>query len=323
MEAIKAPFAWDVETESSNVMVAIVDTGIDKNHPDLKGSIVAEYNAITGGDNADDDHGHGTHVASTACGLQNGFGVAGMSWKCNLIAAKFLNSRGSGTTSDAIKAISFLNNYAKQNNVRIIANHSWGCGGGAAMEKVLRDGIEAGVFHVGAAGNSNRNNDKFSCSPGSYSDDMVNVIAVAASDRNDNKASFSSYGKSSVQLAAPGVDILGARHGTSSHIAWRGTSMATPHVAGLASLLLHRNPQMAARELRSRIVNFTRKDSGWEDYVSSGGILDAHASLTEGLECNKRRLKRCRKQCIASYRCQFIRTRRCRKACKQRWCPSE
>jgi len=320
MGAIQAPDAWDIARFSDNVVVAVVDTGIDRNHPDIKGSIIGEYNAITTSNDARDDHGHGTHVASTACGLSNGYGVVGVSWRCNLLSVKFLDSNGSGTTASAIKAIKFINDYAKSNNVHVVVNHSWGCGGGAALKAVVDEGLGIGVFHVGAAGNSGKNNDKFPCFPGSYSTSLQNVIAVAALNQQGKKAGFSNYGKTAVQLAAPGVGILGAKYGTDGYVSWNGTSMATPHVTGLAALLLSQHPEMSASQLRSLIVDFVHKDSRWDDYVSSGGVLNAFASV-RGKPCDKEMLKFCRKSCVSTHKCKYFPTRKCRKACRPIWCP--
>jgi len=270
MERIKTGNGWDTTTGSKNVVVAIVDSGIDYTHEDLADNMwintgeipnngidddndgyiddVYGVNAISGSGNPFDDNGHGTHCAGTIGAVgNNGLGVVGVNWQVSLMAAKFLDSEGEGSNADAIAAIT----YAVDHGATVI-NASWGAGDNS---RSLYDAIlyakEHGVLFVAAAGNDGRNNDIRSFYPASYG--ISNIVAVAASDENDSLASFSNYGSSSVQIAAPGQNILSTVPGGYAEMS--GTSMATPQVAGLAALIRSVFPNITVSELRSRILN--------------------------------------------------------------------
>jgi subtilisin family serine protease len=222
---IDAPEAWDVTTGSSDVVVAVIDSGVDINHPDLQPNIWTNPGETPGNGIDDDgngyvddvngwdffldenspldDHGHGTHVAGTvAAAGNNGIGVTGVSWTAKIMALRFIDPWGNGTTDDAISAIE----YASVMGADII-NNSWG---GSGYNKALKEAIGAsGALVVCAAGNYGTNNDKINPHyPSSY--ESANIIAVAASDQNDNRASFSNYGPFSVDVAAPGTNIYSA-----------------------------------------------------------------------------------------------------------------
>jgi subtilisin family serine protease len=259
---IDAPEAWDLTTGSSDVVVAVVDSGIDYTHPDLAanmwhnpfevpgdgidndsdGFVDDVYGADFANNDADpfDDNGHGTHVAGTigAAG-NNGVGVAGVNWHVQLMALKFISASGSGASADAIEAL----NYAtamRQKGVNLkLTNNSWNGGG---YEQALRDAIaatnNAGMLFVAAAGNGGSdnvgdNNDTVASYPGNY--DLPNVISVASTDRFDKLAASSNYGPATVDLAAPGVDIT-STYPANRYVRLSGTSMATPHVSGVAAL---------------------------------------------------------------------------------------
>ncbi len=174
-----------------------------------------------------DDHAHGTHVAGTIGAVNNTAGVVGVNWQVQMIGLKFLSSSGSGTIDDAISAVQ----YATALGVDL-TNNSWGGGGASAL---LEQAISGGPLFVAAAGNDGLNNDGAPHFPSSYS--LPNIISVAATDRNDVYAGFSNYGAISVDLAAPGVDIFSTLP-DGNYLSFDGTSMATPHVAGAAALLL-------------------------------------------------------------------------------------
>ena len=259
---IGAEPAWDVATGAgSGVAVGIVDTGVDYTHPDLAANIWSApaaftvkiggvsltcpagshgYNAITNTCNPMDDNQHGTHVAGTIGAVgSNGAGVAGVNWGVTIIAAKFLNRSGSGSLADAIDAVEFLIQ-AKQAfpsgaNVRVLSN-SWGGGGfsQAMLDEINRAGSN-GMLFVAAAGNNGTSNDSYSFYPAGYK--APNVVAVAATDNQDARASFSNYGPTTVHLGAPGVNIYSTvLNGKYAYLS--GTSMATPHVSGAAALVL-------------------------------------------------------------------------------------
>lgn len=296
---IDAPQAWDITTGSSAVVVGIIDTGVDYNHPDLAANIWTNpgeiangidddnngyiddlhgINAITGSGNPLDDNNHGTHVAGTIGAVgNNGVGVAGVNHHVSIIAAKFLSADGSGTTADAIECFNYLNSLKTrtENPVNVVvSNNSWG-GGGFSL--ALFDAMKgpagmAPILHAVAAGNSNTNNDASPSYPSSY--DLPNIISVAASDRTDKLASFSSFGATSVDLAAPGVSILSTTP-SNTYSTFNGTSMATPHVAGAAALIASAYPNMSASELKQALLDGT-------DPIGAIGTNSARPTLTEG-----------------------------------------
>jgi len=222
---IDAPEAWDLTTGSSDIVVAVVDSGVDYLHPDLSENMWVNAGEIPD-NNIDDDnngyvddvhgydfvqddgdpidvYGHGTHCAGTiAARGNNNLGVAGVNWQCKIMACRFLGATGYGYTSEAIKAI----NYAVANGAKILSN-SWGGGAySASLEAAIENAYDQGVLFVVAAGNAGSNNDNSPYYPASY--DAANVIAVAATDHNDELADFSNYGPRTVHLGGPGVDIL-------------------------------------------------------------------------------------------------------------------
>lgn len=296
MTNIKAPQAWDTYTGDANFVVAIIDTGINRNHPDLAANIWTNPNEIAG-NGIDDDgngyvddiygwdwayndsdpmdgHGHGSHTAGTVGAVgNNGLGVVGVNWNVKLMALKFLNDSGSGSTSGAISAV----NYAVNKGVKV-SNNSWGGGGySQALYDAIENGKAVGHVFVAAAGNNGTNNDTSPFYPASYTND--NLIAVAAIDVNDNKASFSNYGATSVDLGAPGVDILSTVLG-SSYSYYSGTSMASPHVAGAAALLYGLNPTWSYAQVKDRILSTARPIAALSGKTVTGGTLDLAAAVS-------------------------------------------
>ncbi len=269
LQTINAEDAWDISTGSSDVIVAMIDTGVDYSHRDLQSNMwvnEAELNGINGQDddkndyiddiygynfiynNSDpaDDHGHGTHCAGiVAARGNNNLDIAGICWSTKIMALKFLGSSGEGTTADVVLALY----YAVENGADIISN-SWGSN---SESNALKDAIDyaqsQGVILVAAAGNNNSNSPHY---PGGYE----NVLSVTATDADDNKWSLSNYGDW-VDIAAPGVDILSLKaDGTSQGVSYNpstailsGTSMAAPHIAGACALLLSTNPILSHNQL--------------------------------------------------------------------------
>ena len=220
-----------------------------------------------------DDNSHGTHVAGTIGAMaNNGVGVVGVNWKVQLAALKFLDASGSGYTSDAIDAL----NYAVSKGIKI-SNNSWGGSGySQALASAIAAARAAGDIFVVAAGNSGADNDRAPDYPAAYGYD--NIIAVAATDRDDRLASFSNYGATSVDLAAPGVSILSTTP-SSTYSTYSGTSMATPHVAGAAALVWSANPSLTYSQIIARILNGADKRSSLTGKVASGGRLNVYNAL--------------------------------------------
>lgn len=254
--------AWNLAQGAKEVVVAIVDTGIDYNHPDLKANIwskpnapqVHGYNAITGSTDPKDDNGHGTHCAGTIGAVgDNGVGVVGVNWTVSLMGVKFLSAEGSGTLADAIKAI----DWARQNGANVLSN-SWGGGGySKELEAAITRARDAGIVFVAAAGNDTANNDEGGFYPAGYK--VSNVIAVAAMNKEGKLASFSNYGPQTVQIAAPGQDIYSTAPGGGYQF-MSGTSMAAPHVSGAAALLLSLEPKLTGDQVKARLMISAEKN---------------------------------------------------------------
>jgi hypothetical protein len=299
---IDAPEAWDITTGSSNIVVAVIDTGVDYAHPDLAANMWTNPGEIPGNSvdddgngyvddvygidaanrdtNPMDDHDHGTHCSGTIGGVgNNGVGVAGVNWNVKIMALKFLDQFGGGWTDDAIECVDYTvmmkNRYGV--NIRLSSN-SWGGGGfSQALEDAIAAAGSAGMLFVAAAGNSGTNNDSIPHYPSNY--DLPNVVAVAATNHNDNLASFSSYGAISVDLAAPGVSILSTtRNNSYSH--FDGTSMATPHVAGAAALLWANDPTLTNQEVKEILLSNVDLLPALNGRMVSGGRLNVFNALT-------------------------------------------
>jgi len=264
MKAIQAPRAWDHITESPNVIVGVLDSGVDNSHPDLKPNLVHASGAF---DRRDED-GHGTHVAGTIGAVgDNGIGVAGVCWGVGLANFK-LGGRAFGTAS-AIAAI----DCAAKRRIEII-NCSWG---GNGYSRALKFAIEQhGGLFIAAAGNSGKNNDKFPSFPASYDSD--NIISVAASTPHNNLAPFSNYGVKSVDIAAPGMNILSTTlNGKYRYL--NGTSMAAPHVSGAAALLKTYRPNLTPQQMKQVILASAKVYPGLRGKVTTGGALNINAML--------------------------------------------
>ncbi len=298
---INAPEAWAITTGSASVVIADIDSGVNYNHPDLAANAWLNPGEIAGNgidddgngriddmrgfdffnNDADpmDDNGHGTHTAGTFAGVaNNGVGVVGVTWSCKVMALKFLSGTGSGATTGAIGAI----NYAVQKGVKV-SNNSWG---GGAFSQPLFDAIAASraINHVfvAAAGNDGLNTDITVSYPQGYAID--NIISGAASDNNDARASFSNYGATSVDLAAPGVNTYSTYLTTYAYL--NGTSMATPHVTGVVALVQTLSPTWTYTQVRDRILQTVRPAAAFSGITTTGGVLDAFAAVNIGAPIN-------------------------------------
>jgi len=245
---IQAPQAWDLTTGSSSIRIAILDTGIDQDHEDLKAKIVANVNFTTSR-TVDDRYGHGTHVAGIAAAItNNGKGVAGVGFNTSLMNVKVLGDNGSGQYSWIANGIV----WAADNGAHVINMSLGGSSTSSTLEAAVKYAYGKGVVLVAAAGNENT-------SAPSYPAYYPECIAVAATDQNDAKASFSNYG-SWVDIAAPGVSIYSTlpnhpnRIGTRNYGSLSGTSMAAPHVAGVAALMKARYPALTNAEIAQKLI---------------------------------------------------------------------
>jgi serine protease len=291
---IDAPEAWDTFTGDPNFIIAGIDSGVNYNHPDLAGNVwtnsgeipgngidddgngyvddVHGYDFYNGDGNPIDDNGHGTHTAGTFGAVgNNGVGVTGVNWHCRIMALKFLNSAGSGSTSGAIAAL----NYAVANGARI-SNNSWGGGGfSSSFSSALSAARTAGHLFVAAAGNSGTNNDSSPFYPASYTQD--NIIAVASTTNNDTRSSFSNYGATGVDIGAPGSTILSTYQSGYAYL--DGTSMATPHVTGVAALVWGASPGMTYAQVRTQLFSTARHITGLNGLCVTGGVVNAAAAV--------------------------------------------
>ena len=300
---IDAPEAWNISTGSSGVVVGVVDTGVDLDHPDLAANIWTNSSEIAGNGidddgngviddrhgirsingsisgNPNDDHNHGTHVAGIIGALgNNATGVVGVNWNVKIMPLKFLDSSGSGLTSDAINVI----NYAvamKQSGVNIrVLNNSWGGGGFSnALQEAISAANDAGILFVVAAGNESNNNDSSPTYPSNF--DVDNVLSVAAVDRNGNLASFSNYGATTVDLAAPGVNIQSTVTG-GGYASQSGTSMAAPYVSGIAALLAAENSSLNVSGMKNRLIGSIQTVSALNGKMLAPGIVNAFRALS-------------------------------------------
>ncbi len=262
-------------TGDKRIRVAVIDTGVDYNHPDLKANVDAASGYNFAGNNADarDDHNHGTHCAGTIGGIgNNGVGVTGVNWNVTIIPIKFLDANGSGSLAGAVQSIQ----HATKLGVDIMSN-SWG---GGPFTQSLYDAImesrNKGILFVAAAGNDSNDNDGRATYPAGYQID--NVLSVAATDNQDKIASFSNYGRRTVHVAAPGVKILSTLK-NGGYGAMSGTSMATPHVAGIAALMRSANPSLTYAQIKDLLIRSSDKVRALSRKSVSGGRVNVYNAL--------------------------------------------
>jgi subtilisin family serine protease len=303
---IGATAAWEETTGSKGVLVAIVDSGMDYNHSDLKDNVWTNpgesgldangKDKRTNGIDDDgngfvddwrgwdfynddndpmDDNGHGTHVAGTIGAVGNNeSGIVGVNWSVSMVPIKVFSGSGATTTDMLVKGVE----YATTLGV-FVSNNSWG--GGAysdAIYSAIKKASDKGILFAAAAGNEGENNDVGDHYPSNY--DLPNIISVAAINRRDNVSAFSNYGANTVDVAAPGEDIYSTLpnglYGLKS-----GTSMATPHVTGALALIRSRYPQAAALEIKEKLLASTVKTAALDGRVIYGRINVANSMETD------------------------------------------
>lgn len=290
---------WNMGVVGSNkIIVAVIDSGVDWDHEDLRANIytnpgeagvlasngidddhngfiddVHGWNFEAKNNNSADDFYHGTHCAGILGAVgNNGIGISGVNWNVSILPIKFLNKDGSGSTVDAVEGI----NYALKMGAKVLSN-SWG---GKKSSKALQQAIEkantANVLFVAAAGNDSSNSDLYKTYPANY--DVANVISVAASTSRDTIARFSNYGMNRVHVAAPGFEIYSTMPKNNYGYA-NGTSMAAPHVAGIAALLLSKIPNLTVTEIKERLIKTSTPLYELNHYVMAHGRVNAKNAL--------------------------------------------
>jgi len=295
---VNAMNAWNITSGSRNVKIAVIDTGVDYNHPDLKQNTWTNLAELNGKPGVDDDgngyiddvhgydfanhdgdpmdgHGHGTHCSGTIGAVHNNqTGVAGVMSDVTIVPIKFLGDDGSGTLESAIEAI----DYATALNVDLMSN-SWGGGGySQALFDAIKRASDKGIIFTAAAGNESSNNDTTPAYPASYK--IPNVVSVAALTAQNGLAYFSCYGRNSVHIAAPGHNILSTVAGGKYEV-MSGTSMATPHVSGVLGLLLSKEGRMPHDTMRERLMMTSVPVAALRGKTMTSGRIDAYNLLTD------------------------------------------
>ena len=293
---IQANNAWDISTGTDSIIIALIDTGVDYSHPDLTGNIwrnpgeisnngiddegngyiddIKGWNFVTKSNSPLDDNSHGTHCAGIiAAQTNNHIGVAGTLWNAKIIPIKTFDSSGKGDSWRETEAIK----YADKIGAKIISC-SWSEVDSTPLKNAIQDSPALFTF---AAGNEGNDNDQIKSYPSSY--DFPNIISVAATDPSDNLVNIpgwwaSNYGKSSVDLAAPGQEIYSTILGN-SYGSYSGTSMATPFVAGVAGLIKSKHPELTNAQIKSAILNNVDTVPSLNGKVASGGRLNAYKAL--------------------------------------------
>ncbi|QFU07043.1 Thermophilic serine proteinase precursor (plasmid) [Pseudoalteromonas sp. THAF3] len=299
---IDAVEAWDITTGSADVIVGVIDTGVDYSHPDLAmnmwvnpGEVAGDgvdndgngyiddvhgINAITGDGDPMDDQGHGSHVSGTiGASGNNAEGVVGVNHEVSIAGCKFLSAAGTGSTSDAIECIDYF--VALKNdghNIRV-TNNSWGGGGfSQALADAITASENADILFVAAAGNDAVDNDVNPHYPSSY--EHESVLSIASTTHTDAMSGFSQWGLTSVDMGAPGSAILSTVPG-GGYASYSGTSMATPHVAGAAALVLSVNPSLSAVEVKQLLMSSGDANADLDGMTVAGTRLNVNQAVID------------------------------------------
>jgi Tol biopolymer transport system component len=293
--------AWARQTGRSNIVVAVLDTGIDPVHPDLAPNLwrntreipdnrhdddgngwvddVLGIDVVEGDGDPADDSGHGTHVAGTIGAVgNNGRGISGVCWEVRLMAVRVASVDDFATTAGLVNAFSYVAEMrARGEDIRVI-NCSWGGGfPSAALREAVGMAGAAGILIICSAGNEHQDNDLFPTYPAGY--DCPQILSVAASTACDDPASFSNFGRTTVHLAAPGSGILSTYRGGDRYALFSGTSMSSPHVSGAAALIASGRPELTAGDLRALLLSSVDVLPSWAGKVVSGGRLNLARAL--------------------------------------------
>ncbi|MHA7579469.1 S8 family peptidase [Paenibacillus vandeheii] len=264
LQKINAPAAWDISQSNRSVKIAIIDTGVQLNHPELAGKILPGYDYVDYDNIPEDGNGHGTHVAGIAASItNNGVGIAGAAPLASIVPLRVLDNNGQGTTGNVGNGLV----YAANNGIQVVNLSLGGPTGEAFLQAAVQYAWDRGAVIIAAAGNDNTS---YPIVPASY----PNVIAVASTNPSDLKSNFSNYG-SWVDMAAPGDSILSTYLG-GSYAYLSGTSMAAPHVAGVAALLAAQGKTNA--QIRDALCFASDPVSGSGIYWTYGR-LNAYQSL--------------------------------------------
>ncbi|HEX8289895.1 MAG TPA: S8 family serine peptidase [Pyrinomonadaceae bacterium] len=312
LQKISAPAAWDFTVGSANTVVAVIDSGIKYDHEDLAANMWTNSGEIKGNGVDDDgngfvddyygydffysdsdpmdENGHGTHVAGTIGAVgNNGLGVAGINWNVRMMAIKIYSPIGTDTTSAMlINAYNYVRMMKERGvNIRVTNNSYGGCNEACSYDQATRDAIDAlgnaGILNVFAAGNDAADSDVKPFFPAAYT--SPSILSVAASNSTDERPSFSNYGKTSIDIAAPGSGVLSTHTSALKYISLSGTSMASPHAAGTAALLYSYNPNLSVQSLKATIMNTVDVLPQWNNIVKTGGRLNAAKALQNQTVC--------------------------------------
>lgn len=277
--SINAQNAWSITKGDESIIIAVVDTGVDLNHPDLEANLVKGYTTVKGTLSPNDDNGHGTHVSGVIGAIaDNGIGVAGLAPKCKIMPIKVLSAKGDGNDSDIAEGIV----WAIDHGAKVINLSLGGGGAGRTLENAMLYAYNSNVLVIAAMGNNGANVKNY---PAAYK----NVVAVGASDVKNRIAPFSNYGDW-ISVTAPGLKIystfptykveLSRYNLSTSYAILSGTSMSVPYVSALAALILSKNKNLSRAEVRKKIEQNTIDiDKKGFDESSGFGLIDASKSL--------------------------------------------
>ena len=298
---LHAADAWGLTTGSRNVVVAVIDSGIDFNHPDLAANIWTNPREIAGNSLDDDGNGyvddvhgwdfvdndntpqdgyyHGTFVSGIIGAVgNNGVGTSGVAWQVSILPVRFQGNSGTGSTSAAVAAFTYVTQLKRAGVPIVATNISWGglTSLSSNVDTAIREQVAAGVTVVVAAGNNGSDNDVVPRYPSSFTSD--GMITVAATDAADNLAGFSNYGATSIDVGAPGVGILSTTLGGGTG-SISGTSFAAPQVTGTVALLAAARPNATGAQIRAAILDSVDKVPALAGKVATGGRVNAYAAL--------------------------------------------